>query len=160
MNDQKPPKLVIGQWQCPADWPTHRGSKELWEAVGRTIGAFSMLEKILPRAIRSITGHSTMKAALDDPDSVLKTEFAGLLAEIETLRKPRNRLCHGAWIAFESPVSATVRFFPQGEELDNRHQQASSLDDLTGTRNRVMAIIEELKTALEDTPVHDPSSLF
>ena len=160
MSDKANPHLVVGQWQCPQDWPTHRGSKELWEELGRTVGAFLMLENILPRAFRAITGHVTMKAALEDPDSVLKSEFAGLLAEIEALRKPRNRLCHGAWVAFESPVSGTIRFFPQGEKLDKSHQQASSLDDLTGTRNRVIAVIEELKTLLEDTPVHDPSSLF
>lgn len=160
MSDQANLHLIVGQWQYPQDWPTHRGSKDLWEELGRTVGAFSMLEVILPRAFRAITGQATMKAALEDPDSILKTEFAGLLAEVEALRKSRNRLCHGAWIAFESPVSGTVRFFPQGEELDNSHQQASSLDDLTSTRNRVMTVIEELKANLEDMPVHEPSSLF
>ena len=98
-----------------------------------------------------------MKAALEDPDSVLKTEFAGLMAEIEELRKPRNRLCHGAWIAFETPVLATVRFFPNGEELDKTHQQITSLDDLTSTTNRVLALVGELKTKVKETPVHDPT---
>ena len=158
MSDQENPKLVVGQWQCPADWPTHRGSKELWEELGRTVGAFSMLENIRPRAFRAITRHSTMKAALEDPASVLRTEFAGLMAEIDALRKPRNRLCHGAWIAFETPVLATVRFFPNGEELDKTHQQITSLDDLTSTKNRVMAVVGELKTKVEETPVQDPTS--
>ena len=158
MSDQEVTGLVVGQWQFPEDWPTHRGSKELWEELGRTVGAFTMLANILPRAIRAITGHLTMKAALEDPDSVLKTDFAGLLAEIEELRKPRNRLCHGAWIAFETPVLATVRFFPNGGELDKTHQQVTSLDDLTSTKNRVMAVIGELETKVEETPVHDPTA--
>ena len=157
MSDQENRQLIVGQWQCPADWPTHRGSKELWEELGRTVGAFSMLENILPRAIRSITGHSTMKAAFEDPESVLKTEFAGLMAETEALRRSRNRLCHGAWIAFETPVLATVRFFPNGEELDDTHQQITSLDDLTSTKNRVLAVMEELKAQVEETPLHTPT---
>ena len=157
MSDQENRKLVVGQWQCPADWPTHRGSKELWEELGRTVGAFSMLENIRAGAFPAITRHSTMKTALEDPDSVLKKEFAGLMAEIEALRRPRNRLCHGAWIAFETPVLATVRFFPNGEELDKAQQQITSLGDLTSTKNRVMAVVGELKTKVEETQVHDPT---
>ena len=157
MNDQENRRLVVGRWQCPEDWPTHRGSNALWEELGRTVGAFSMLEHVFPRAILSITGHSTMKAALADPNSVLKTEFAGLMAEIEALRRPRNRLCHGAWIAFETPVLATVRFFPQGEEMDTTHQKIISLNDLTDAKSHVVAVIEELETKVEPTPVQDPS---
>ena len=158
MSDQENRRLVVGQWQCPADWPTHRGSKELWEELGRTLGAFSMLENIRSRAFRAITGHLRIKAALEDPESVLNTEYAEILAEMDALRRPRNRLSHGAWIAFETPVLATVRFFPQAEELDKTHQQITSLDDLTGIKTRVMAVIEELKTTVEETPFHDPSS--
>ncbi len=98
-----------------------------------------------------------MQAALEDPDSVLKTEFAGLMAETEALRRSRNRLCHGAWIAFETPVLATVRFFPNGEVLDKAHQQIASLYDLTCTKNRVMDVVGELGTKVEVTPVHDPT---
>ena len=158
MSNHENGNLVVGQWQCPEDWPTHRGSKELWEQLGRTIGAFSMFENIFPRAIRSVTGHSTVKAALADPNSNLKTEFAGLMAEVEALRRLRNRLSHGAWIAFETPVLATVRFFPNGKELEKTHQQVTSIDDLTTTKNRVIAIIGELKTRVEETPIQDPSS--
>ena len=136
MSDQENHKLVVGLWQCPEDWHTHRGSKELWEELGRTVGAFSTLENIFPTALCSITGHSTMKAALEDPNSVLKAEFAGLMAEIAALRRSRNRLCHGAWIAFETPVLATVRFFPNGEELDKTHQKITSLKDLATTKNQ------------------------
>ena len=127
------------------------------EELGRTVGAFSLLENVLPRATRSLTGHPTMQAALEDPDSVLKTEFAGLMAETEALRRSRNRLCHGAWIAFETPVLATVRFFPNGELLDKAHQQIASLYDLTCTKNRVMDVVGELGTKVEVTPVHDPT---
>ena len=87
MRDQENRRLVVGQWQCPADWPTHRGSKELWEELGRTLGAFSMLENIRSRAFRAITGHSRIKAALEDPDSVLNTEYAKILAEMDALRR-------------------------------------------------------------------------
>ncbi len=160
MNNKEKQKLVFGQWQCPLDWPTNCGSKELWEELGRTIGAFSLLENVCSRAIRSFTGHSTMRAALEDPDCVLNADFAGLMEETEVLRDSRNRLCHGAWIAFETPVSATVRFFPKREELDNIHQQKTSLDDLTCIKNRVMAVVGELGARVGETPVHEPTAQF
>lgn len=156
MSEQEKRVLVVGPWQCPENWPTHHGSSALWEALGKTVGAFSVLENILPRALHAITGHARLKAALKDPDSVLQRELAGLVSEIAILRRVRNRLCHGAWTSFETPTSATVRFFPQGEELDKTHQKFTSLDDLSSTQNRVMAVIAELETKVEQAPIHDP----
>ena len=55
---------------------------------------------------------------------------------------------------------ATIRFFPKGEELDKTHQQITSLDDLTSTKTRVMAVIGELETKVEERPLHDPTGPF
>ena len=33
------------------DWPTHRGRKEFWEELGRTVAALGMLEDTLSRAL-------------------------------------------------------------------------------------------------------------
>ncbi len=158
LNDQESQELVLGQckFHFPADWPTHRGSKDLWEELGRTVGAFSLLERALSPAMRSLTGHSTIQATLKDPGCVRNPELAGLLTEIEALRRPRDRLRHGAWIAFETSELARVRFFPRGEEMDGKHQQMTSLDDLTCIKTRVMDVYEKLGARVPTTPVHEP----
>ena len=109
---------------------------------------------MLPTALYEITGHKTLKAAWEEPDRILKREYAEVVEEIKELRKERNRLCHGAWTEFATPEKATVRYFPNGEELDNVHRAARSLDELRETSGRVMAIMAALRTEEEEPQIH------
>ena len=149
--------LVVGPWECPEEWPTNCGSKALWEELGRTVGTFSTLEDMVARALYAITGHKSLKRAWEEPDSVLKTEYAELVEEIKELRAERNRLCHGAWTDFETPDTATVRYFANGKVLDKKHREARSLDDLRSSKERAIAVIAELKAVVEERPIQPAS---
>ena len=92
---------------------------------------------------------------------MLKTEYAGVVEEIEELGKERNRLCHGAWAEFATPDTATVRFFSKGAELDQPHGEVRSLNDLRNTKGRVMAVVAELRAVVEERlPQHASEGLW
>lgn len=48
-------RYVIDQSRLPTDYPTHRQPAEFWEALGRTVGTFGMLEEVLCKAIFALT---------------------------------------------------------------------------------------------------------
>ena len=52
---------VVDRACLPEDWPTHRGSSELWEELGRAIASFSHLEDTLARAYFGLTGTKTFE---------------------------------------------------------------------------------------------------
>ena len=52
---------VIDRDRLPENWPTHRGSPELWEELGRAIASFSHLEDTLARAYFGLTGTKTFE---------------------------------------------------------------------------------------------------
>ena len=59
-----------------------------------------------------------------------------LLCELTALGRERNRLCHGAWVRFGDEDVNTVRFFPKNKELEGKHEQRISMDDLRTVRER------------------------
>ena len=47
--------LVVDRARLPEDWPTNRGTPAFWEALGRTVAAFTHLEDMLARAYFGLT---------------------------------------------------------------------------------------------------------
>ena len=68
MNEQ-PPQLpdeqvtsaVVNRAKLPSDWPTHKGSREFWEEIGRTVASFGFLEDTLARARFAVAGSRERK---------------------------------------------------------------------------------------------------
>ena len=52
---------VVDRDRLPEDWPTHRGSSEFWEELGRAVASFSYLEDTLARAYFGLTGTKTFE---------------------------------------------------------------------------------------------------
>ena len=47
--------VIVERERLPSDWPVHKGNRELWEELGRTIASFGFLEDTLARAYFAIT---------------------------------------------------------------------------------------------------------
>ena len=85
-----------------------------------------------------------LEAAWKALDGELSDRRAEIAQEIRMLADERNRLCHGAWIAFDEPDRGTVRYFPRKFDVGSDYLAARSVQDLTRIRSRVVAIIEDV----------------
>lgn len=112
--------------QLPANYPTHKHSAEFWEALGRAVATFGLLEWVLGRAIFALTATRKIPADqfevqyakwLPTLEKALTDSLGGLIREYERavrandeanipddllkhLREAatlRNAICHGAW---------------------------------------------------------------
>ena len=93
-----------------------------------------------------------IKVAWKQDGGGLSAEHAKVLKEIEELAKERNRLCHGAWMAFKTKDEGLVRYYPQGKELDGGHMVTRSLSEIAETRKRATTVI---KAVLADMGVRN-----
>lgn len=48
-------RYIIDQSRLPADYPTHTQPADFWEALGRSVATFGLLEEVLCRAIFALT---------------------------------------------------------------------------------------------------------
>lgn len=112
--------------QLPANYPTHKHSAEFWEALGRAVATFGLLEWVLGRAIFALTATRKIPADqfeveyekwLPTLEKALTDSLGGLIREyeravrandeanipddlLEHLREAatlRNVICHGTW---------------------------------------------------------------
>lgn len=86
----------IARAKLPDNFPTHRHTREQWEALGRVVATFGFLEEVLGRAIYTVTATKqvseedaeaevakwvvTLERALDDPLGKLIDSYEKALA--------------------------------------------------------------------------------
>ena len=123
---------VTGQ-QRPVEGVDPKAQLDAWAA--KLIG--SLIEPLKPLAHR-------LEAAWKALDGKLSDRRAEIIQEIAMLADERNRLCHGAWIAFDEPDRGTVRYFPRKFDVGGDYLATRSVQDLIEIRGRVAAIIEDV----------------
>ena len=96
----------------------------------------------LPETLKPLADR--MKAAWKALDGELTEGRAAMANEIKVLADERNRLCHGAWIAFEHPDRGTVRYFPRNFDVGDVFLDTRSVEDIAEVRRRVTALILEI----------------
>ena len=96
----------------------------------------------LPETLKPLADR--MKAAWKALDGELTERRAAMADEIKILADERNRLCHGAWVAFNEPDRGTVRYFPRKFDVGEIFLDTRSVEDLAGVRRRVTALISEI----------------
>lgn len=92
---------------------------------------------------------NSLAAAWEERDGALSEEQRTICDEIRSLAKERNRLCHGAWTAFDQPDTGTVRFFERRQEFAGRHTARRSMESMARTRGRAAMVIAELVADIE-----------
>ena len=85
-----------------------------------------------------------LAAAWKAADGELTDGHRAIANEIRVLADERNRLCHGAWIAFEQPDQGTVRYFARKFDVGGVYLETRSVQDLAEIRGRVKAVIEDV----------------
>ena len=106
--------------------------------------------KGLSDALTMVSGK--VKAAWKEHDGELSAEHATIIEEIKELAKERNRLCHGAWMAFKTEDEGLVRYYLKKHELDGEHMVTRSLSEIAETRERATTVI---KAVLADMGVRN-----
>ena len=96
----------------------------------------------LPETLKPLADR--MKAAWKALDGELTERRAAMAHEIKMLADERNRLCHGAWIAFDEQDRGTVRYFPRNFDVGEIFLETRSVEDLAEVRRRVTALINEI----------------
>ena len=81
-------------------------------------------------------------------DGALSERHGAMREAIRELADERNRLCHGAWIHFESADTGTVRYFAKRKERAGVHNATRSVKALARTRHRAADLIRDV---IEDT---------
>lgn len=60
-HDEPMMPVVVDRGRLPSDWPAHKGSREFWEELGRTVASFGFLEDTLARVCFAMTGSQECK---------------------------------------------------------------------------------------------------
>ena len=117
------------------------------EALQRQLNEWA--ERVLRNLKRALCPLANqMEAAWATREGGLTENQAAIIAEDKALAKERNRLCHGAWIAFGRGDEGTVRYFPRKDETRGGHLKTRSLQALAETRERVAGVT---KAVIADT---------
>ena len=123
---------VTGQ-QKPVDGVELEQQVEAWAA---------QLISSLPETLKPLADR--IEAAWKALDGELTDGHGAIANEIRILADERNRLCHGAWIAFEQPDQGTVRYFARKFDVGGVYLETRSVQDLAEIRGRVKAVIEDV----------------
>ena len=164
-EDSEIERFYIDRAQLPANYPTHRHSAEFWEALGRAVATFGLLELVLGKAIFALTATRkipadqfeveyekwlrTLEKALTDPLGGLIREYEravqandeatiqdDLLEQLREAATLRNIICHGAW---RSPDDKG-RSVP--EYVDKKHRRCTTPIDVAYLAQLRQAVVE------------------
>lgn len=85
---------VLDRERAPSDWPTHGGSREFWEELGRTIASFGFLEDTLARVYFAVTGSRECNHQADIDEAFIQEWIQSLEASLyDSLHGLTKRIC-------------------------------------------------------------------
>jgi hypothetical protein len=76
-GEEEPKRHIVDFKNLPENFPTHRHSDKLWEALGRTVATFGFLEETLGKAMFSFT------ATREIPEDETQAEFEKWLPTLQ-----------------------------------------------------------------------------
>jgi hypothetical protein len=119
--DPEPGRYTIDFSKLPTNFPTHKHAPEFWEALGRAVATFGLLEETLGKAIFSFT------ATRQVPPDEAEAEHEKWLPTLEeALRDPLGGLIDAYAAAVRSNRKATIT---------NLHDLTSKLREASAMRN-------------------------